>query len=383
MGIKIVGALTLVGIVLGGAAKGGGAESSRLPVATAPPAALLPSQKACAVLRDAPRSSVPVVVPATRTCAMLEGVRAALPLESTLANDALQKLRDDIDKAVTAEPEACAVSLAKELASSTSCGLVYDAVAIRIMNGKGVDPALAAGLLREPSVCQWKLISALREAQRAELAVVAAVLDLTVSADADVQKAAWMTLGTLGRIARDAAQADVSECVGGVLAPALAASKGEQRHVLTESAGNAGCEACRPTLSEMLRSTDPQVRRASVTAHRFLVTSADVGVLCDALLHDPEPQVRGTAAFALKHSVFEVERRLTCLAEAAITERSEPVASDAIAAISDLATRSDLGEGVLVHVMKNAAQPAARAYARRDLGAFATEEAIEHVLKTP
>jgi hypothetical protein len=339
-----------------------------------------PSESACPLVRDAPKAEAPLR-DAAAACAVLDLVRASFQKGSAITDPELQQLRADVARAVTESPSACVDVLSAELAQATDCGLVYDAVAIRVVNGAGVSPKRVAFELRRPAACQWKLLSALREAERASPTVVAALIDLTASVDSDVSKAAWMTLGSVGRIARAASQEELVSCMDHAISAELSSVEGEMLPVLIASAGNAACEACRSRLSALQTSADAVLRRTALVALRFMTTDADVDMLCRALKSDTEASVRAAVAYALQFSTNAMGPRVQCLFDAAIGDASEAVSNDAVASLEELADRSELAIGVLVHVAKQADRPKVKMRAATALRRFASEKDVRDVLE--
>ncbi len=339
----------------------------------------LPSESACPLVRDAPKAEA-ATRDAGAACLVSEAVRAAFREGASISDRELQKLRSDVAQAVTESPAACVDILSDELAQATECGLVYDAVAIRVVNGAGVSPQRVAFELRRPATCQWKLLSSLREAERASPSIVAALLDLTAAADADVAKAAWMTLGSVARIARTAEQSELVACIEHAIVGVLSAASGEMLPVVVAAAGNAACESCRPRLAELQKSTDAAMRRTALVALRFMTNDADVATLCHALKSDAEPSVRASVAYSLRFSTSAMPARAQCLFDAAISDAAEAVSNDALASLDELADNSELALGVLVHVAKQAERPEVRARAAAALRRFASEKDVRDVL---
>jgi HEAT repeat protein len=312
-------------------------------------------------------------------------VRAAFARGDAVTARELEDLRRDIAAGLLHHRAACAPALAQELAAATDCGLVYDAVAIRLVAGPTSDASFAASQLAQPSKCRWKLLSALREAERVEPVLAREVVKAIASPDADVHGAAWLTLGALGRVAHGAGQPAVVDCIGALLESELSApaQKPEERALVVSAAGNAGCEPCRPTLHALVASTDAKVRRGGVSALRFLGSEADVALLCRAGRTDPEAAVRGAAAFALRHQGSFIETRLRCLFDLATEDASETVARDAVASLGALADNEPLGVGTLVEVARQAKHATTRTLAVEALRGFASDEAIREALGAP
>jgi HEAT repeat protein len=337
----------------------------------------------CPLLRDAPAPIQADITGGAGACPVTAAVQTAMPRSATIGEDELNALRGDIARAVAEHPRECVAELGRELVAATDCGIVYDAVAVRILTSPAVDPRLAAGELLRPAQCQWKLLSALRESTTVDPTIAATLLGLTTSADADVRKAAWMTLGTVGRLARESARPELFACIEEHIASELRSPTDALRPVLIAAAGNAGCERCGDQLHALLASDDGAQRRLGVTALRFLPGERDVAALCQVLLTAPESSLRGSAAFALRHGREQLERRLACLFEAATEDEAEVVSRDAVTSIAELASRSELGVGTLVQVVRFGAQESARGAAASALRAFATEEAIAELLNAP
>jgi len=337
----------------------------------------------CPLLRDAPAPIQTDIGEGAGACPATAAVRAAMPRSAALGEDELTALRGDIARAVAEHPRECVAELGRELVAATDCGIVYDAVAVRILTSPAVDPRLAAGELLRPAQCQWKLLSALRESTSVDPTLTATLAGLTTSTDEDVRNAAWMTLGTVGRLARESARPELFACVEEQIASELRSATDPLRPVLIAAAGNAGCERCGDQLHALLTSDDSGQRRLGVTALRFLPGERDVAALCRVLRTAPESSLRGSAAFALRHGKEQLERRLECLFEAATEDEAEAVSRDAVTSIAELANHSELGIGTLVQVVRLGAQESARAAAASALRAFATEEAIVELLNAP
>lgn len=348
-----------------------------------PPAPARAPASLCPPLRDAPAPIQADITADAGACPVTPAVRAALPRSATLDEDELLALRDDIARAVAEHPRECVAELGRELLAATDCGIAYDAVAVRILTSPAVDPRMAAGELLRPSQCQWKLLSALRESSSVDPTIAATLAALTTSADEDVRNAAWMTLGTVGRLARESARPELSACIEERIADELRGATAPLRPVLVAAAGNAGCERCRDQLHALLASDDSAQRRLGITALRFLPGERDVAALCRVLLTAPEGALRGSAAFALRHGKAQIERRLECLFAAATEDEAEAVSRDAVTSIAELASHSELGVGTLVQVVRLGAQESARVAAAAALRAFATDEAIVALLNAP
>jgi hypothetical protein len=345
--------------------------------AAAPTALSAHVARLCPALRDAP--------PPTRAtlgdCAVVADVKAAMGRTPALSDAELTTLRGAIARAVQEHPTACVAALAPLLTSTSDCGLVFDAVAIRILNGTRVPPDMAAETLLHPSVCQWKLVWALREAERANPTIVATVSSLTESADVDVKGAAWLALGTLERIARGASQNDIVNCIDDMLAKGLEARPPSEHIAALEAAGNAGCVKCRPALQRDVDAPDPQTRESAVAAFRFLTDKSDVETMCGILRRDRVKEVRDSAAFALRHADTFLEDRMRCLFDGATQDESKGVGTTALNSISEFAARSELAVGTTVQVARHTKHEAIRKAAISALRGVATDDAIRDVMK--
>jgi hypothetical protein len=338
----------------------------------------------CEVVRRAPppEDTAGTLAP-DEVCPVTDEVRRNFARTEEPDASALQLFRDAVEKAVTEHPVACARALSAELAKATRCGLVYDAVAIRVINGKGVPVGLAAAQLGQPAACRWKLLASLREATRAEPTIVASLLRRTAEPDTDIRNAAWMTLGTLEFIARGAGQGEVVECLESALSGELGRSNAELLPVLLGAAGNAGCVSCRPTFERLLSSEDARLRRTAVAAFRFLDTPADVETMCRIARSDRDDSVRGSATYALRHAKAGMPRRLECLYAIATEDAAERVALDAVGSLSELADASELVVGTLVEVARETPHPKVRNEAVAALRAHASDDAIKDALTAP
>jgi len=380
---------------LGVVALVGGATllSRREPSAPVPPAveAGRPSlmDRACPLLRNA---EAPPSTPmgSGAACSVTAAVRAASAKGDSMTAGELATLRTDIERALLEQRAECAPALAHELSIATDCGLVYDAVAIRLLTRTTSDARFAASQLQRPSKCQWKMISALRESERVEPVLAREVVKAIASPDPDIHGAAWLTLGALGRVAGSAGQLDVVECIDRMLVSELALGPDrpdgqqlEERSIVVSAAGNAGCEGCRPKLHELAGSSDAKVRRGAISALRFLGAESDVETLCRIGRTDAEASVRGAAAFALRHNDSFVEKRLKCLFDMSTEDDSESVARDAVASLAALAEKETLGVGTLVEVAKQSKRPSTKKLAIEALRGFASDQAIREALGAP
>jgi hypothetical protein len=339
------------------------------------------SARVCPLLRDAPAEPPPPLAPLDAgECQVIGLVRSALT-KADLPDPELTALRAAVERAMLEEPAACVPAFARELAGAKDCGLAYDAVAIRLLTSRTSDPLVSARELARPAKCQWKLIAALREAPRVDVPVAAALLRLTRAESEDVRGSAWLALGTLERIARGAAQPEVVGCIDPLLAAALAEAKGEALANLVSAAGNAGCEACRPTLSAIAGGADARLRRSAVTALRFSTHADDVETLCRVARTDREQATRAAAAFALRFEHALPDVRAKCLFEAATEDGASPVRHDAVLSLAELAEKDTLFVGVLLHVVARARDDVTRGQAVEALRAFATDEAIQDALR--
>jgi HEAT repeat protein len=385
----------LAAAALGVAALAAGATlaSRREPSVPLPPVveAGRPSlmDRACPLVRSA---EAPPSAPmgSGAACSVTGAVRAASAKGDAMTAEELAALRSDIERALLEQRAECAPALAHELSIATDCGLVYDAVAIRLLTRATSDARFSASQLQRPSKCQWKMISALRESERVEPVLVREVVKAIASPDGDVHGAAWLTLGALGRVAGSAGQPDVVACIDRLLASELALGPDrpdgkelEERSIVVSAAGNAGCEGCRPKLHELVGSADARVRRGAVSALRFLGAESDVETLCRIGRSDGEASVRGAAAFALRHSDSFVEKRLKCLFDMATEDASESVARDAVGSLAALAENETLGVGTLVEVAKQSTRPSTKKLAIEALRGFASDQAIREALSEP
>ncbi len=339
------------------------------------------SNRLCPALDTAPTPIVATPTDGEGQCAVEGNVAAAFPQSDTIEEEALVKLRGAIEQAVADNPRACVAVLGRQLAKTTDCGIVYDAVAIRILNGKSVDPRLAAGELLRPSKCQWKLVSALREAERANLPTIAAVVKLTQSSDEDVRNSAWLTLGSLERIAKTAGQPDLAGCMDRVIGGELTRRPVDKRKVLLNAAGNAACESCRSVIEKGIESPDNDYRRTATSALRFMQDSGAVDAMCRVLRQDVDPKIRQSAAFSLRHETSHLETRLQCLVDAASSDSTESVAKDAINSIGELAEHAEDAVGALVIVFKQSENIDVRKHAVQVLRRFAKDDSIKEVLQ--
>lgn len=317
-------------------------------------------------------------------CPSLAAVDAALSRSDELGEDELQRLRATVQASLERSPEGCAGALGARLANDEVCGAAYDAVAVRIVTSRAVDEAVIAGELLRPSPCQWKLVASLREVSSVSPSVWVAIDTLTRSDDDDVRRSAWMTYGTLGRIAREAGETDLAACGERRLSTALASDRpaGDTR-VLLSAAGNAGCSACRASLDVAMAGA-VEDRRIAVAADRFLEDRAAVDRMCRALRSDRDASVRGAAAFGLRHrSTFGVER-LECLYDASMGDPADEVSRDAVASIEELARQGSedertLAVGALVRIVRHASTSSVREQSLGALHGFASDDAIREL----
>jgi hypothetical protein len=339
--------------------------------------------RTCPGLRDVPAHPEAA---GGAACSVLTEVDAALTRSDDLSEEELTKLRADIASAVASSPATCVPALGERLTHDTTCGIVYDAVAVRILTGANVPPDLAAAELARASSCQWKLVSSLREATSVSPSVLAVVSDLTTSSEADVRASAWLTLGTLERIARTTGQGELAHCAEQAIASELEASQGAQRRVLVSAAGNAGCNACRATLDAILADDRQlELQRSAAAAYRFLDDRGAVDTMCKTLQSAHAPSVRGAAAYALRHQTTFVEARYQCLFRAATEDPMDAVTNDAIASIEEIAEATtererEIGIGMLVRIERRAPRPKTRARAIEALRGFASDDALVALL---
>jgi hypothetical protein len=209
--------------------------------------------------------------------------------------------------------------------------------------------------------CVQALLPSVQGAGHVSDALVDAVGVLARSPSANARTAAWMTLGSLARAAYLSSDAGTYSRVQRSIYGALRDAPNDV--VVIEAAGNAGCTICIPALRRALGARDPWVRRAAVSAFRFMASVAATHAMCDAL-SDPSNDVRTAAAWALHLAGQEApdpETRGRCLLQAATRDLDEGVRLTAARSLSILASLFFPALRTSVEHLADVATPAVRA----------------------
>lgn len=162
---------------------------------------------------------------------------------------------------------------------------------------------------------------------------------------------AWLTLGSLGRLAR--ARPDQSAIVAhveDVIRTALVAANGDARVVMLEAAGNAACASCMGEIERDTRAARWDVRRAAVAALRFQSGSEVPHTICARLSGDASSGVREDAAWAMRWRDENDTERIECLITAAATDPARAVRKAATLSLIVLAERSSNARSALNHL---------------------------------
>jgi hypothetical protein len=168
--------------------------------------------------------------------------------------------------------------------------------------------------------------------------------------DEDVREAAWLSFGSIAETARTSGDVALADSIDAAIAPALAASTGEEHLVLVRAAGNAGCSECASILARDATSSDPSLRRAAIAAHRFLPSAGAVAGMCATLETDTDAGARDLAAWALEWRTTHAAERADCLERAALSDASKGVRLQAVRALGILSDDASPAEEALARL---------------------------------
>ncbi|MHB8636016.1 MAG: HEAT repeat domain-containing protein [Fimbriimonadaceae bacterium] len=202
-------------------------------------------------------------------------------------------------------PHSCAV-LGRRLEASPPDGLQFQLLA-RALVAAGTDAAQnTLALVVQESSDDWdkdsRLIPALVGLKRPSTTMVACVEAVSTRAkNGDLRDMATMVLGALGR--QLSIQGSVrAKPVLHSLAAKLASSRAtNEKRITLLALGNTGAEQVAVIARPYLKSGDPSLRSAAVTALRWVPGSRPPALICTALAGDGSSDVREAAAEALSY----------------------------------------------------------------------------------
>lgn len=252
----------------------------------------------------------------------------------------------------------CLADVEPILRTTPSCGAGYAAIVSGIAsNDRAPAAAIEAIASGAPAACETAILRALSTGAIVSRGLVA-IAERALGADDQARKtSAWLALGTLGHLARDA-DAELALRVDRRLEAALAAD--DDRVLRLEAAGNAGCTTCVKQIDRATRDAAWDVRRAAVAAWRFQSQAGAAAAMCRPLVFDPSTAVRESAAWAMQWRHEDDAERVECLVTAAATDASEAVRRAATRSLIALAAHSTAAHGAVVHLTGEAYAPEVR-----------------------
>jgi hypothetical protein len=245
---------------------------------------------------------------------------------------------------VAAQSASCASRVHELLATSTTCGRVFGAVASCSAPSASYSPAWTREMLTQATpTCRMRLVSSLHQAR-----VVDAELLTLVSQMADKETVAaltsriWLALGSLERTARSGSPEakEAAARLDARIATKLHGASGYERLYMLEVAGNAACTGCFADVRSSLASDEPSIRRAAIAALRFREDADSLSALCSALDSEPNDLVREHAAWSLRWSTSNELTRSGCLERAVRGDGAENVRNAATQSLFALADRA-------------------------------------------
>lgn len=187
------------------------------------------------------------------------------------------------------EASRCASSTTNVVAGAAFASEAFATRAMNAILARAVDRAEGG----EPA-CAKQVLPAAQQAARVDEGTRQVLLRAARSSDPQLSEAGWLVLGTAESIARAHDDA-LAGAIDADLASALSGATGDARTTLLEAAGNGGCRSCAASVDAARADADPWVRRAAITADRFVPERAHR--MCDAL-EDPNATVRDQARWA-------------------------------------------------------------------------------------
>jgi hypothetical protein len=244
------------------------------------------------------------------------------------ARDAIQ--HDAFAYARSASVDDTRAVLAALSGPNATCNRAHAAAVAGVL-AAGVDPqVVAATVLSASTSCNEVIDEAAGFVPNPDRALAAALLQRDT-------RAAWLSYGSIAETARRRGDHELARSIDVTLARRMLVTNGEEHLLAVRAAGNAGCEACAPMLAADAASSDVGLRRAAVTAQRFLGNRDSVQRMCSALEHDEDQATRDLAAWALEWRSNDANDRAECLERAARSDRSKGVRLQAVRALGILA----------------------------------------------
>ena len=285
--------------------------------------------------------------PAPETIAM-PAWASSLPSDAEITNerrDAIQhEARAFAERATTEQRR----DLVTRLVTDPTCGRAH-AAALAGAFTAGIEPAIVSDALSSMTTqCNAVVVESAGFVPNPDASIAVALSKLT--REDPTHEAAWLSFGAIAETARTSGDVALAASIDAAIAPALAASEGEEHLLLVRAAGNAGCVECAPGLARDATSSDPTLRRAAVAAHRFLSSEAAVTQMCAALDGDGDASARDLAAWALEWRTTHPAQRTECLERAAVRDGSKGVRLQAVRALGILSDDVPSAEEALVRL---------------------------------
>jgi hypothetical protein len=264
---------------------------------------------------------------------------AALPSDAEITNERRDAIQHEARMFASVATKEQRRDLVTRLTQGATCGRAH-AAALAGTFVAGVEPAIVSNALGSMSTsCNEVIVEAAGFVPNPDASIAIALSKLT--RDDHVREAAWLSFGSIAETARTSGDAALADSIDAAIAPALAASTGEEHLLLVRAAGNAGCTECAPILARDAASSDPSLRRAAVAAHRFLPSASAVKQMCASLGSDDDASARDLAAWALEWRTTHAAERTECLERAAHGDASKGVRLQAVRALGILSDDLD------------------------------------------
>jgi hypothetical protein len=249
--------------------------------------------------------------------------------------------------------ETCAATVIRELAAAPRCGSAADLVSSAAAEVNALDPHVIATFGGGASACQRAVISGMAQLRRPDANAADAVMTWALHQRDPLHRAGGLVvLGSIAHTLDSLGEQQATARANKVILQELqhltrSEAVWSQR---LEAAGNAGCELCLPAIIHALSAASPELRRSAIGALRFVADVRAPTALCDALLDDPEANVRDQAAWALEWGHAAARERVACLTTSAARDPIARVRQTSALSLTQLATSDSIAESAILHL---------------------------------
>ncbi len=179
--------------------------------------------------------------------------------------------------------------------------------------------------------------------------------------DLGIRNIAWLALGMHEDLARKKNDQTEAQYIEALIVPELTRSKAGHRAVMLSAAANAVCVGCLPEIRRSSADPDPSIRQSAIGAWRWFPREEAVDRMCGAVANDKSPMVREYAAWALRWQGNSMDKRITCLEDAAILDDERAVRMGSTESLAQLGEASEEAREALMQVRDEAPEDSSRA----------------------